>query len=115
MQCLHSFMKHDHKILRNGKEADQDRDHQQERQRRRHRIFLRIGIFICNEIRVIRCSTYGVRIQIVEGLEFLPRQCKRLNDNRTDRQVAAKIPIDVIGRKNTTQGIGLFHDLTGTG
>lgn len=48
MQCLHSFMKHDHKILRNGKEADQDRDHQQERQRRRHRIFLRIGIFICH-------------------------------------------------------------------
>ena len=115
MQCLHSFMKHDHKILRNGKEADQDRDHQQERQRRRHRIFLRIGIFICNEIRVIRCSTYGVRIQILEGLKFLPRQCKRLNDNRTDCQVAAKIPIDIIGRKNTTQGIGLFHDLTGTG
>lgn len=115
MQCLHSFMKHDHKILRNGKEADQDRDHQQERQRRRYRIFLRIGIFICNEIRVIRCSTYGVRIQIVEGLKFLPRQCKRLSDNCTDRQVAAKIPIDVIGRKNTTQGIGLLHDLTGTG
>ena len=115
MQCLHSFMKHDHKILRNGKEADQDRDHQQERQRRRHRIFLRIGIFICNEIRVIRCSTYGVRIQIVEGLEFLPRQRKRLCNNAADGQIAVQIPINIIGRQNTTQGIGLFHDLTGTG
>ena len=43
----------------------------------------------------------------------MPSQRKRLNDNRTDRQVAAKIPINIIGRQNTAQGIGFFHHCAG--
>ena len=43
----------------------------------------------------------------------MPVQGKRLCHNAADGQIAVQIPINIIGRQNTAQGIGLFHHCAG--
>ena len=43
----------------------------------------------------------------------MPVQGKRLCHNAADGQIAVQIPINIIGRQNTAQGIGFFHHCAG--
>ena len=43
----------------------------------------------------------------------MPVQGKRLCYNAADGEIAVQIPINIIGRKNTAQGIGFFHHCAG--
>ena len=43
----------------------------------------------------------------------MPVQGKWLCHNAADGQIAVQIPINIIGRQNTAQGIGFFHHCAG--